>query len=1061
MAFLLRFSFLLSLVLMVNLFWVHAQTPVFKILTEEKILPARLQQHVSKGSIYKIEEAVITQLRNTKPTELNLQFHFENKDWQLELKPSQIFAKGFFVRTDNDKPFNYNPNEALHYKGSITGQPGSFAAISILKDEIVAVLADKNGNINIGLVKSEDALQKNTHIIFRESDIKASNPFSCTSENLQSEAGNPLPQLQKPLATEAVVNGEPLDIYFEADFSCYQGNGSNVANTANWVAAMFNVVTTLYENDSVYTRISGIKVWTSSDPYVALTSTSAVLYAFAANMAAGFPGDLAHILSRRSLGGGIAFLNVLCGSPYYRTGVSGNLSSSFNAYPAYSWNTMVIAHELGHNIASNHTQWCGWPGGAIDNCYTTEGGCAKGPAPVNGGTIMSYCHLTGYGINLANGFGPLPGATIRNAVRNNPCINPKISFNTNFQTITEETADIDNGCLDYKLINLRLALNYTPSQPAVITLTATNVASPGLEIGTNKDVEVSTFNFTLADTTAQIIQLKVYDDAIIENNETLRLDYSIESNGTNAVKNGVFQLDIVSLDHRPDSTPNQLLYTETFNTISTGFGPWSQTILYGNLSPNRWVIGDAADAQFPTKSAFISANGSSAGYEGSSPNDSVVVRLESPSISASGFSNMKLSYLYKANGEGTVSQGSIGGATGGIDFGNLYYSINNGSSWVLLKENIFGRNNRTLDEINLPPAVNNAPALKLAFVWQNNRAVVNNQPLIIDSIVIKGTGSSPVQRNAHPGNVYEALLGPNQTVHFYNEVTKNIMGSITNKSNVDFGCTSLELIRTGNSTKTAWGDYNAQKITDKSYRVTASNNPANAAYEVSLYYTAEEINGWMAATGNSATDMAIVKTAADITQVPPASPAEFSNYNSVSDYGSAGAKKITGTFVGFSTFSIGRAGVTPICPGTTQQLSANETGLSYQWQVNTGGGFTNVANHSNYSGAATASLSLVNAPTSWYGYKYRCNITDAQGTHPSIEYLLKFALNWTGSSNNNWENITNWGCMYLPDANTDVFVKTGASLYPVVNSNTSVRSLTVQPGGRVSLQNGVQMTIVQ
>ena len=50
---------------------------------------------------------------------------------------------------------------------------------------------------------------------------------------------------------------------------------------------------------------------------------------------------------------------------------------------------MVITHETGHNLGSNHTQWCGWPGGAIDNCYDTEGNCEPGPAPVNGGTMMS------------------------------------------------------------------------------------------------------------------------------------------------------------------------------------------------------------------------------------------------------------------------------------------------------------------------------------------------------------------------------------------------------------------------------------------------------------------------------------------------------------------------------------------------------------------------------------------------------------------------------------------------------------------------------------------------
>ena len=31
-----------------------------------------------------------------------------------------------------------------------------------------------------------------------------------------------------------------------------------------------------------------------------------------------------------------------------------------------------FAHELGHNFGANHTQWCGWEGGPIDNCANYE-----------------------------------------------------------------------------------------------------------------------------------------------------------------------------------------------------------------------------------------------------------------------------------------------------------------------------------------------------------------------------------------------------------------------------------------------------------------------------------------------------------------------------------------------------------------------------------------------------------------------------------------------------------------------------------------------------------------
>lgn len=76
------------------------------------------------------------------------------------------------------------------------------------------------------------------------------------------------------------------------------------------------------------------------------------------------------------------------------------------------------------DLGSWHTQSCNWPGGALDNCVSPEGSCAAGPPPVNGGTIMSYCHLTSNGINFSHGFGAVPGAKIRDKVLNSSCLTP-------------------------------------------------------------------------------------------------------------------------------------------------------------------------------------------------------------------------------------------------------------------------------------------------------------------------------------------------------------------------------------------------------------------------------------------------------------------------------------------------------------------------------------------------------------------------------------------------------------------------------------------------------------
>lgn len=70
-------------------------------------------------------------------------------------------------------------------------------------------------------------------------------------------------------------------------------------------------------------------------------------------------------------------------------GAGGVASGPVNVSP---WGDVgVIAHELGHNFGSPHTQSCSWPGGAIDFCYPAEGPCYENSLEYIRGTIMSYC----------------------------------------------------------------------------------------------------------------------------------------------------------------------------------------------------------------------------------------------------------------------------------------------------------------------------------------------------------------------------------------------------------------------------------------------------------------------------------------------------------------------------------------------------------------------------------------------------------------------------------------------------------------------------------------------
>lgn len=139
-----------------------------------------------------------------------------------------------------------------------------------------------------------------------------------------------------------------------------------------------------------------------------------------------------------------------------------------------------------------------------------------------------------------------------------------------------------------------------------------------------------------------------------------------------------------------------------------------------------------------------------------------------------------------------------------------------------------------------------------------------------------------------------------------------------------------------------------------------------------------------------------------------------------------------------------------ICNGGNTTLSSNLTGAGYQWQVNRGSGFENLNDDAHHAGTTAITLALQNVPTSWSGYQYRCLVN---GNFSTL-YALKFKDYWIGT-NSNWENNGMWTCG-VPDANTDVIIPAGNVQ---LNSNTSVKSVTIVPGATLTIKAGQQLVI--
>ena len=134
-------------------------------------------------------------------------------------------------------------------------------------------------------------------------------------------------------------------------------------------------------------------------------------------------------------------------------------------------------------------------------------------------------------------------------------------------------------------------------------------------------------------------------------------------------------------------------------------------------------------------------------------------------------------------------------------------------------------------------------------------------------------------------------------------------------------------------------------------------------------------------------------------------------------------------------------------------IPSSITGTNYQWQLSTDSvNFNNINNNSIYSGTNTDTLHLSNAPSSWYGYQYRCVV---DGNYSSI-FTLRFTDYWTGAVNSAWENPGNWACGTLPDANTDVIINSGTA---IVNSNVTIRSLSLAPSVNLTVHSGFKLTV--
>lgn len=236
-------------------------------------------------------------------------------------------------------------------------------------------------------------------------------------------AGMPAPALSPGGGPgSAALSAADCRLAIETDWQLYQKFSSSAA-TAEYVTELIAAASDRYLTDvQAALSITYLGIWsTPSDPWSSQDNggdAGDLLDEFrSAWNSSGWPApaDLAHFVSGANLGGGVAYLNVLCNSSF-GYGVSGNINGNVNwaswtGQPgSFTWDFVVVAHELGHNFGANHTHAYCPP---LDHCSSN----CSGTTACSQGTLMSYCHLCAGGMNnIQLVFHPVVADVMRGAV---------------------------------------------------------------------------------------------------------------------------------------------------------------------------------------------------------------------------------------------------------------------------------------------------------------------------------------------------------------------------------------------------------------------------------------------------------------------------------------------------------------------------------------------------------------------------------------------------------------------------------------------------------------------
>lgn len=492
-------------------------------------------------------------------------------------------------------------------------------------------------------------------------------------------------------------------------------------------------------------------------------------------------------------------------------------------------------------------------------------------------------------INTLNAQGLMPACGVDDP---NPP-SPEVNFVGASTSITEGT-----DC-SYQDIDFTVRIAQGASQNADVSFAISGGTATNMQ-----DFELLTTNVTFpaGSTADHTMTVRVYNDAIVESDEDIMVDLTVNANGGDANEGALSTatINILNDDFSADTAGTPIvLWSDDFESGSTA--AWTVTDDSSGSATN-WAVTN--EAGFPDAGFFDSDESNTTQFAYVNDDDCNCTmdgeRMMTPGIDLSGLTSAEVVFDY-------VFDNTYAG-----DIATLQLSTDGGTSWpaaaTLASTSTGDVDNLPWVTVTIDLTAYVGQTVNLAAHFNDNGGW--GQGFLIDNFRVQTPGHANVQTAMNAGTSANFTLNGMGTSFAYDAGSGDVMVGVQNNDSHDYGCTETSVTRSGTGGTTYNGSVAPELVADKTIYINPTSNTTTGNVTVTLYFTEAEIAGWEASTTGTYTrnDLYILRDdAGPITLAPDDDTilaTEIQAATVVTDAAN-GIVTVSGTFSGLGGFVVG------------------------------------------------------------------------------------------------------------------------------------------------------------